>query len=529
MLVYSNTLWLDESAGVDAVLGAVARWLGFKTRETVKLWRIKENSDRSMHDGSHIESWAATSSFPILHAVRYTHRDSKVSGRQWVTEIGVRLEDATSPIQCSVLLRTSEISARVSAKVEVTRPRVVESIIRECSVSGKTPGLTVNELRETNCEALRNLVHDSLRLQGIVVISSKADKYPIDPERTRSLVVGLAEVYVIPPDTNTFTIAEILGSEYAAWLGAVNLIFPRFRYKATDSIPTRRLMPEDIDRMIAEGVHPETEILSLFAHRLNLPNSWRHITPEIVKQEALRQELQRHRDEASRMGDDKELINLFQEDNTRKESQIKELTSEIESKNEVIKDQDATIDELEFELEGLRLAIKDMAGSAAVAASTGTYEEVIDSFRSLVKGNPTPGGCLHLISHFFSDAVVVSDTPWKSAEKSASFRHGDKALRLLVALATDYRNALLAGKGDSLARKYFGDAYAAKESETVEHNKRAKEARTFTYKGVEVEASKHLRIGTKDSVSETLRVYFHWDADDKNIVIFHCGQHPPQR
>ena len=173
MLVYSNTLWLDESSGVESVLGSIAHWLGLKTRETINPSRIKENSERGMKDGSRIESWAASSAFPLLHAVRYTHRDSKVSGRQWVTEIGVRLEDAQSPIQCSVLLRTNEISARVSAKVEVTRPRVVEYIIRESSISKATPGLTVNALREINGGALRDLIHDEKRMHAIVVVSPK--------------------------------------------------------------------------------------------------------------------------------------------------------------------------------------------------------------------------------------------------------------------------------------------------------------------------------------------------------------------
>ncbi len=529
MLVYSNTLWLDESSGLESVLGAIAHWLAFKTREDVKLFRIKETSDRTMKDGSRIESWAASSAFPVLHAVRYTHRDSRVSGRQWVTEVGVRLEDATSPIQCSVLLRTNEISPRVSAKVEVTRPRVVEYIIRESSISGRTPGLTVSVLREAEAEALGKLVRDEKRTYAVVVVSPQTDKYLVDPQRLRSLVVGLADVFVIPPDANTFAIQDILGAQYAAWLGAINLIFPHFRYKGNDLTPTRRLMPVDLEKMEAQGVRPESEILSLLAHRLNLPNSWRHISPDVVKQASLRQELQRHREEASRNGDLKELVDLFQQDNTRQEEQIRELQELVDSNNGQIRDQDATIDQLEFEIDRLKSSLQSMEQSPSLTGDGASWE-VLDSFASIAGGSePTPSQCLHLVSHFFPESVVVSDSAWKSAEKSAPFKHGHKALALLVKLATDYRNDLLAGNGDVVARRHFGNAYAAKESETVENNKRARQARTFSYKGKNIEVSKHLRIGTKDSIAETLRVYFEWDVDDKKSVIFHCGQHPPQR
>jgi hypothetical protein len=328
---------------------------------------------------------------------------------------------------------------------------------------------------------------------------------------------------------DTFAIENILGGQYAAWLGAVNLVFPHFRYKGNDSIPTRRLMPSDIDKTNAERVRPEGEILSLLAHRLNLPNSWRHINPETVKQLALRQELQRHREEASRNGDLKELVDLFEQENTRQEAQIGELKDLVDSKNQIIKDQDATIDQLEFDIDRLKSTLQSIEQASPRIADAAS-EEVADSFLCLARGSaPTPSQCLHLISHFFPERVVICDSAWKSADKSPSFKHGQKALALLAKLATDYRSDLLAGKGDASARRHFGGAYAAKESETVEHNKRAKQGRTFSYKGRELEVSKHLRIGTKDSVAETLRIYFEWDADDKKSVIFHCGQHPPQR
>lgn len=104
--------------------------------------------------------------------------------------------------------------------------------------------------------------------------------------------------------------------------------------------------------------------------------------------------------------------------------------------------------------------------------------------------------------------------------------YGDDALDLLNKLATDYYVVIKkGGKGDAQARQIFGNRYAARDSEAVEENARARELRTFSHHGRKVEMMQHLKIGRKDSSSETLRIYFDWDADEGKIVIGHCGPH----
>jgi hypothetical protein len=36
---------------------------------------------------------------------------------------------------------------------------------------------------------------------------------------------------------------------------------------------------------------------------------------------------------------------------------------------------------------------------------------------------------------------------------------------------------------------------------------------------------RHLKLGNKDSVNESLRVHFEWFASEKKIVIGHCEPH----
>src|SRR5262249_38597658 len=107
------------------------------------------------------------------------------------------------------------------------------------------------------------------------------------------------------------------------------------------------------------------------------------------------------------------------------------------------------------------------------------------------------------------------------------FKFPEKVGQLLWLLATEYRAALVSGKGDTEARKVLGSAYAACESETTGQNGGAKAMRTFDYQGEQVTMEKHLKVGVKESDARTARVYFHWDSERGRIVIGHCGPHLP--
>ena len=143
------------------------------------------------------------------------------------------------------------------------------------------------------------------------------------------------------------------------------------------------------------------------------------------------------------------------------------------------------------------------------------------------KAPPTPEQCLTIIEEYFRDRCVVLDSARSSAAKVEGFQVGHQLLTMLRKLATKYRDALLDG-GDYAARDVFGSSkYAAKESATVMKSPKLKRLRTFIYEGKPVVMQRHLKIGVKDSTTETIRVHFHWDAAKRLIVIGYCGEHLP--
>lgn len=531
MLVYSTTLWLQNSSSVDSVLDVVSRWLTRKAGEGVTAALLKSTWQKRMREGN-LQVISSDESFPILQSVRFTHGDREVSGRQWVTEIGIRQERNDSEIECSVLLRTDEISTRVEAKIQPTAPFVIHEIIKHCSPSAGTIGLSIKTLdNESEVEAFGYAIGYSQRRHPYVLVSPTTDdRYLVDVERLRFLLEGLADVVQIPIGADTFLIQRMLGKQYAAWRGAINLIFPEVYVHGKHFAPTKRLMPDELDEMISEGISPETDILSTITHRTNLPNSWIHISPEAVSEILRRRELARLQKEASETGESAEYIALLEEDNRDQaqkigeaQQKINQLQDEVNALEGVITQMDDEKRQLNFENESLKLSLS-YTGDAR-GSGNGIPDSVRDVLLNVASQSFTLKESLLVIKKLFPERVEVLESAWKSADDSEIFKERKKAFELLWKLVTDYWDGISSGKGDAEMRGVFGNAYAARESEKAEANPRSRQLRTFNYKGNDIVMMSHLRIGVKESVAETLRIHFEWDSNDRKIIIGHCGQH----
>jgi hypothetical protein len=164
---------------------------------------------------------------------------------------------------------------------------------------------------------------------------------------------------------------------------------------------------------------------------------------------------------------------------------------------------------------------RELGRAARLPSAAPPNHEIV---RALVSGTLSVEQALRVTQEQHPSRVVVLESAWRSARRSAEFRYGTRALELLLDLVTRYVDRLTAGGGDTEARKVFGSAYAATEASGAT-NARARALRTFSYTGQDVLMLRHLKIGTKDSVHETWRCHFMWDAAAGKIVIGHCGPH----
>ena len=172
MLVYVNSFLFEPAQGPDQIVQLVAKWVGQRAKSYVDAARLAEGiRELKLKDGSTLTSRATWSddkgkTYPFWFCAQLSHRDEKIAGRRWITEIGLHQEAEGQPIECSLLLRTDEVSARVTASIQVTRPKLVEQLIQSCNPLGQTPGLKVKQLTLESASAfLREVERDDRRVR----------------------------------------------------------------------------------------------------------------------------------------------------------------------------------------------------------------------------------------------------------------------------------------------------------------------------------------------------------------------------
>ncbi len=533
MLVYVNNFLFEPAQGPDQIVQFVAKWVGQRAKAYIDAARLVEGiRELKLKDGSTLTSRATRSddkgrTYPFWFSAQLSHRDEKISGRRWVTEIGLHQEAEETPIRCSLLLRTDEVSARVTDPIQVTRPRLVEQLIQSCNPLGQTPGLKVKQLTLESAPAFLREVERDERSYPIVILSTDRNKkYPVAPERLRSILVGLAEVVCVPAEEDTFAIEELVGRRFMAFGGALNIVFPGRLGDRGLFYDTVLLRPDEIAELLDCGHSIESEVLSTITHRTNLPFSWRHISPEKVGQAALRAQLSQMIERA-KVGNQSEelkeyvaLLESADQELQSKDQELARIRSNYEEKEQNVRALEADIANLKYALSGLQ----------SIDAVGDDVSEVLaplrDSMTAVLKGSPSLQQTVELIATLYSDRIVFLETAKSSAKESdrGGFRQGAKAFALLHKLATEYWQQLSDGKSDQQAKTAFGqNAYAANEASALSND--GKRRRTFSYRGRDFLMEKHLKHGVKDSLAETLRVHFEWLAHEKKIIVGHCGKH----
>jgi hypothetical protein len=531
MLVYANSFDLNPANGSASVITHIAAWVGQTRRSFVDPERLSKGiRELKFADGASLSSLVTVEDdgspiFPYHFCARLMHGELGVPGRRWVTEIGIHQASKGETLQCSVLLRTDEISARVTAPIQVTRPRIVELLIRNCTPVGRTPGLSIIRLTNENAPAFAYEIERESRRHALVEMSCDHEgHYPVLPERLCSVLIGLAQVVEIPDGTDTFKLEGLLGRRYSSFGGAINIVFP---FRKTDDggfCKTVLLRPDQIRELNEAGATTESEVLGIITHQTNLPQSWRHISSDLVGQAILRSRLQK----AARSAHNSEELAAYETLLQEASDKLQEKDNEIGNIRGDLDITEANLDEARSQTESLKYVLAgiqskpDVETEKTAAALAPLRETVL----AVLDGQPSLEQALRLSTALFSDRIVVLDTAFESAKDSdrGGFNQGDKAVELLMKFCTDYWIALAEGRGDQEARATFGKhAFASKEAESLSNE--GKRRRTFYYLGRDIPMEKHLKHGIKDSVAETLRIHFEWFAEQKKLVIGHCGKH----
>ena len=171
----------------------------------------------------------------------------------------------------------------------------------------------------------------------------------------------------------------------------------------------------------------------------------------------------------------------------------------------------------------LRAQLDGLQRTTRATVDADQFQNLRTLIPSLVTKNPPLELSLRLAEAAFPERLVVLPTAYVSARESSNFLKGPQAYHLIWKLVTEYWEQVQVG-GDEMARNAFTqNTYASTEKSTI--SVAGIERRTFAYNGKSYYMDTHLKMGTADNKSETLRVHFAWVAEEEKIVIGHCGKH----
>jgi succinate dehydrogenase flavin-adding protein (antitoxin of CptAB toxin-antitoxin module) len=532
MIVYCTQLWLGTD--IDSLLGVIGDWLSRKLKTDIDIDKLIQTG-RFDKGSMKITVEKDADSYPQLIAFRLTHPDSDVSGRRWITELGMRKMDEASEIEFTVLLQTDSISILVDQSIQPTRPYIVQQVLERCYPTSRTVGTSLLEFDEHNADSLWELINDRSRTYPLVIISpTPTHNYIIPPEDLHFQLKGVAQVAQILPYANTYRIEDILTRRYTAFRGAINIVFSAVSNQDDWNIPNRLMRPEELEEISYRTTDdPAKDVLAIVAHRVNLPNKWRHISPEAVRVSSLKRRIDHQTSEfmeSAATAESKQMVYEIEQLLSIQDQELKELTNEKTQLQKLMNFMEGESQELKNQIQELETENKGLKTSLAYVPTRNRSADSVEEFHSalvrLINQTPTLEDSLLTIQTLFPNRVLVLNSAFESAHEAQEFKYADRAFDLLWKLVTDYWEALKSGKGDTTAKDIFGDtAFAPTESETVKNNRRARELRTFVYEGEHVEMLKHLIIGVKPSKFDTMRTHFHWDARKQIIVIGHCGKH----
>jgi len=531
-LVYANKFLLNPDKGPDQIIRIFAEWVDHKLGRHTYIDRQKLAggiNELKLGNGLIVSSWSTSISkqkedFPFLFCARLSHPDREVSGRLWITEMGLRQEKYGQHITCSVCVKTEENSADAYTEITASCPKFIPQLINRCNAVGYVPGLEIKQLTQESAKGFLSEVERTTRDFPIVLVSAdQRGEYSVELERLRSVLVGLADVVYIPRNEDTFAIERSIGRQLIVFNGAIRIIF--FRHQKYEYYFQDLLTPDKISDIVDETNNlVEYKILSRITHRTNLPFFWGHISKEKVDEARFRKKLRRTIDQYKNHDQSQEII-LFTE-------LLKEADKDLILKDEELQRADEEIKKLQSNNDGLSSKCKYLEHALSSRGDqdgnnlTDRFESLRNLISTLIDRNLNLQKSIEIISMLYPERVVFLETSIKSAKESDNcrFEYANQAFELLHKLATDYWEMLADGQGDQNAHKVFGkNKYSSRESEKLSND--GEKCRTFTYQGKDIFMDKHLKIGVKPSDAKTLRMHFEWLPGEQKIIVGHCGKH----
>lgn len=340
MLVYVNNFELKENS-LEELFKQISSWLSKKFRKNITPDFLKSGKELNIKNyRAFIRTYNAFLDNEKRYSILVSHPDRMVKGRQWITEIGIKQN--SHKLNISILLETREISTRIQEIPSTTKPKLVNLLHKAGLLSDTTIGIDSVEISD-NLESFRNFkqeVHNKDRAYPIVLISksSKTHKFLVDFELVNSQLLGLAKLFYINENVNTYAFESELGKEFSVWDGSIRIIYPTGR--------TALFRSHEIKRLESENKKFSQELLSYITHTTNGYKKSEHFSPAELR--------------AIKYRNQRDILRNNQDNN---ETSVKEYDELLEAQDVLIKDLEEKIKKLEEENINLEVHIDEFKKS----------------------------------------------------------------------------------------------------------------------------------------------------------------------
>jgi hypothetical protein len=469
-------------------------------------------------------------SLPQYWACRFDHPCTEVSSRQWRTDIGLTV---TSPdtlvLSLSVIHWLPPGFIGSPAEPTPSSPRIVGRLLSSphWQVCAGTELLRTKPVLVGNSAAqmLVNRLADSSRKCPIVYISMdlESGKHLLDPFLASRVLAGTASVYMAESNWVDQVLEGLLPYEFRCWNGNVRVYQSGVKFNSSaDARRHRYFQKWEIQELGAASV--QDQLVTGIVRRSYFPRSAGVTNVEEVKDRKDEDRFRQLLKSAKEGQDAKELIELYQQEIDKLNSDLKKKADELEALEEVA-DAYATYEEDASRYRYERdKALEGVQQAEQCAIELGKELKVFRELKAFPDTVPT---VLELIERLYPDRVFFTEKAKRSA-RDASLKNPNIAWECLRAMAVTlhdmyFQKQLSLREIAAQFRSQTGFELAVAESETTKRNKNLAKKRTDNYKGETIDTSTHVKHG--NAPGNNLRVHFFAEAKEKKLIIGHCGDH----
>lgn len=230
-LVYSNSLRLLPHGGLNQVFAQFCKWIESKNpRQPIPEDFQASHGEYDFEDKSTLSICPVWESgdFPRNTAgikASYQSLDDQKSGRAWLSEICISQRLNEDFVVCALNMFVVD-SEPLPKNYVTTMPGLLQGVLDAFGSTCNSPGITPERLTILTAKPFLRYVKYRFRKCPVVVVSNTWSAGPVDSERLRKRLIGLAVVYQITSETDLQSLCGIIGRNYMCFDGAVKILWP---------------------------------------------------------------------------------------------------------------------------------------------------------------------------------------------------------------------------------------------------------------------------------------------------------------